>query len=238
MPSLLFDDASRVRFYEIVAQLAALLAGQGLVVLVPATAHRRALRARARALAPRFVEVYVTTALAECERRDPKGLYARARKGEALHLPGVGEPYELPESPDVVAEAHNGEQVALSSLRGRPVVVYFYPRDDTPGCTVEAHELRDASIELDKHRAVVLGVSADDNDSHRAFATKHQLPFQLLPDPDHRIARAFGVPVVNGKAKRVTFVIDKDGKIARVFPDVSPKGHAQELLETVSALES
>lgn len=103
VPSLLFDDASRVRFYEIVAQLAGLLARQGLVVLVPATAHRRALRARARALAPRFVEVYVTTALAECERRDPKGLYARARKGEALHLPGVGEPYELPESPDVVA---------------------------------------------------------------------------------------------------------------------------------------
>jgi adenylylsulfate kinase len=74
------------------------------VVLVPATAHRRSLRARARELAPRFVEVYVATGLGECERRDPKGLYARARKGEALHLPGVGEPYEAPEAPDVVAE--------------------------------------------------------------------------------------------------------------------------------------
>jgi adenylylsulfate kinase len=104
VPSLLFDDDSRVRFYEIVAQLAALLAHQGLVVLVPATAHKRSLRARARELAPRFVEVYVTTALGECERRDPKGLYARARRGEALHLPGVGEPYEAPHAPDVVAE--------------------------------------------------------------------------------------------------------------------------------------
>jgi len=113
VPSLLFDDASRTRFYEIVAQLAALLARQGLVVLVPATAHRRSLRRRARELAPRFVEVYVTTPLDECERRDPRGLYARARKGEALHLPGVGAPYEEPESPEVVAGGgHDDEAVA------------------------------------------------------------------------------------------------------------------------------
>jgi adenylylsulfate kinase len=104
VPSLLFDDLSRTRFYEIVAQLAALLARQGLVVLVPATAHRRSLRRRARELAPRFVEVHVTTPLDVCEHRDPKGLYARSRAGEVLHLPGVGEPYEPPESPDVVAE--------------------------------------------------------------------------------------------------------------------------------------
>lgn len=104
VPALPFDDDSRSRFYEVVARLAALLARQGLAVLVPATAHRRALRAMARELAPRFVEVYVETPLAECERRDPKGLYARARRGEAPHLPGVAEPYEPPEAPDVVAD--------------------------------------------------------------------------------------------------------------------------------------
>lgn len=103
VPSLLFDDESRARFYEVVAQLAALLARQGLIVLVPATAHRRSLRARARELAPRFVEVHVTTPLEVCERRDPKGLYAGARRGDVLHLPGVGEPYEAPDAPDVVA---------------------------------------------------------------------------------------------------------------------------------------
>jgi adenylylsulfate kinase len=103
VPSLLFDDASRARFYEILAQLAALLARQGLTVLVAATTHRRALRRRARELAPRFVEVYVATPLDECERRDPKGLYARSRRGEVGQFPGVAEPYERPEAPDVVA---------------------------------------------------------------------------------------------------------------------------------------
>lgn len=116
VPSLLFDDASRTRFYEIVAQLAALLARQGLVVLVPATAHRRALRRRARELAPRFVEIYVTTPLDVCERRDPKGLYARSRAGEVLHLPGVGEPYEAPEAPDVVAEGGGMDDGAVEKV--------------------------------------------------------------------------------------------------------------------------
>jgi adenylylsulfate kinase len=109
VPSLLFDDTSRTRFYEIVGQLAALLARQGLTVLVPATAHRRALRARARELAPRFVEVYVTTPLAECERRDHRGLYARARRGDPLHLPGVGEPYERPDRAEVLAAGGEDE---------------------------------------------------------------------------------------------------------------------------------
>ena len=141
-------------------------------------------------------------------------------------------------APDLVMRAHTGETVQLSKLRGRPVVVYFYPKDDTPGCTVEAQELRDLSGELGARKAVVLGVSTDDEDSHKAFAEKHQLPFLLLVDSDHAIARAFGVPVVNGRARRISFVIDKDGKIARVFPDVTPKGHGQELLQTVNSLKS
>lgn len=141
-------------------------------------------------------------------------------------------------APEIEAVAHTGQNVKLSALRGHPVVVYFYPKDDTPGCTVEAQELRDDFSEFGKRQVTVLGVSMDDNESHRAFAAKHNLPFLLLPDPDHRIADAFGVPVVNGHAKRITFVIDKDGKIARVFPDVTPRGHAAEVLEAVSKLQS
>jgi thioredoxin-dependent peroxiredoxin len=139
-------------------------------------------------------------------------------------------------APDIEAVAHTGQPVKLSSFRGRPLVVYFYPKDDTPGCTIEAQELRDDSPEFAKSEVVVLGVSTDDNTSHRAFAEKYQLPFLLLPDSDQTISRAFGVPLNNGHAKRVTFVIDKQGKIAKVFPDVTPKGHAAEVLSAVRSL--
>jgi peroxiredoxin Q/BCP len=139
-------------------------------------------------------------------------------------------------APDISAVAHDGKNIKLSDFRGKPVVVYFYPKDDTPGCTIEAQEIRDVSAELGDTGAVVLGVSTQDNDSHRAFATKHALPFLLLPDTDHAIARAFGVPIRNGYAKRVTFVIDRAGKIAKVFPEVNPRGHAAELLSAVRSL--
>jgi thioredoxin-dependent peroxiredoxin len=142
------------------------------------------------------------------------------------------------EAPTVEAVAHDGSQVKLADYRGKPVVVYFYPKDDTPGCTVQAQGFRDEWTDLAKSGAVVLGVSTDDNESHKAFAAKYELPFLLLPDTDQKIATAFGVPIVNGHAKRVTFVIDKQGKVARVFPEVTPKGHADEVLAAVAALES
>ena len=160
----------------------------------------------------------------------PAASAARPAEGKLLE-PGAA-------APDLVMRAHTGETVQLAKFRDSPVVVYFYPKDDTPGCTVEAQELRDLSADLGARKAVVLGVSTDDEGSHKAFAEKHQLPFLLLADTDHAIARAFGVPVVNGRAKRISFVIDKQGKIARVFPDVTPKGHAQELLQTVNGLQS
>ena len=114
--------------------------------------------------------------------------------------------------------------------------LYFYPKDDTPGCTVQAEGLRDDWPALEKAKAVVLGVSTDDNESHRAFADKYNLPFLLLPDPDQRIARAFGVPLKNGRAKRVTFVIDKQGKIAKVFPKVDPATHADDVQRVLAML--
>ena len=139
-------------------------------------------------------------------------------------------------APALEAVAHNGQKVNLAELKGRPVVVYFYPKDDTPGCTVEAEGIRDDWADLSKANAVVLGVSTQDNASHRAFASKFGLPFMLLPDTDEAIARAFGVPVKNGYTKRVTFVIDKQGKIAKVFPEVNPKGHSDEILEALGGL--
>jgi peroxiredoxin Q/BCP len=140
------------------------------------------------------------------------------------------------DAPDLQAVAQTGQAVNLKELRGKPVVVYFYPRDDTPGCTVEAQGLRDEWSALQATGAVVIGVSTDANESHKAFAEKHQLPFLLLPDPDGKIAAQFGVPVTLGFAKRVTFVIDAQGKIAKVFPSVQPKGHAQEVLAALKSL--
>ena len=133
------------------------------------------------------------------------------------------------------APAQDGTVVNLRALKGKPIVIYFYPKDDTPGCTVEAKGIRDQYAELSR-RAVVLGVSGDSLDSHKAFAAKYDLPFPLLDDTSHALALAFGVPLSSGHAKRVTFVIDASGKVSRVFPKVNPDGHAAELLEALKAL--
>jgi peroxiredoxin Q/BCP len=166
---------------------------------------------------------------------------ALASASESDRLPGppsdqpslldVGAP-----APNVEATAHNGEKVKLSDLKGKPVVVYFYPKDNTPGCTVEAQEIRDLWKEIKGTQAVVIGVSTDDEASHQAFAQQYDLPFLLVPDERGQIAAKFGVPLVNGKARRVTFVIGKDGAIARVFPEVKPQGHGHEILEAVKAI--
>jgi len=137
--------------------------------------------------------------------------------------------------PDVSAVAQDGKTVRLRGLLGKPLIVYFYPKDDTPGCTIEAKGIRDQYQELKSH-ALVFGVSTDDQGSHQAFAEKYSLPFDLLVDSSHALANAFGVPLSSGHAKRVTFVIDKSGKVSKVFPNVNPDGHAQELLDAVKAL--
>lgn len=138
-------------------------------------------------------------------------------------------------APDVTFALHTGEKLTLASLRGKPVVVYFYPKDDTPGCTVEAQEIRDLHEDLKKSSAVVIGVSTDALDSHRAFAEKHALPFLLASDEAGQVAKAFGVPLNDGRAARVSFVVGVDGRIKRSFPQVTPKGHAAELLAAISS---
>jgi len=146
-------------------------------------------------------------------------------------------------APDFSATADDGSTVTLQSLRGRPVVLYFYPKDDTPGCTTEACELRDAFPRFASGNAVILGVSPDDVKSHVKFKKKFELPFTLLADTDHAVAESYGVwkeKSMYGKKymgnERTTFVIDGKGRIAKVFEKVKPAGHAAEVAEAVAAL--
>lgn len=143
--------------------------------------------------------------------------------------------------PDFKAEDQNGEVVSLSGIlaQGKTVILYFYPKDSTPGCTAEACSLRDGYTELVKRGFVVLGVSADSAASHRKFIEKHELPFTLLVDADHAIAEAFGTW---GEKKfmgrtymgmiRTTFIIDKNGVIEKVFEKVDTKDHFGQILES------
>ena len=144
-------------------------------------------------------------------------------------------------APDFTLPSDGGEEISLSSLRGRPVVVYFYPKDDTPGCTAQACGLRDAWGDFEKTGAVVLGVSPDGADSHAKFKEKYGLPFTLLADTDHAVADAYGVwgeKTYAGKThmgvNRSTFVVDADGKVAKVFPNVKPAEHAEQVLEALA----
>ena len=141
-------------------------------------------------------------------------------------------------APNFAAKDENGETVRLKDLRGQRVVLYFYPKDDTPGCTKEACSFRDAFADFKKRDIKVLGVSKDSEASHKKFAAKYKLPFTLLADPDHSIADAYGVygeKKFMGRTylgvKRVTFLIDEKGKVKKVFEKVKPEEHAKEVLE-------
>ena len=123
----------------------------------------------------------------------------------------------------------HGAARRLADLRGRDLVVYFYPRDDTPGCTVEGKEFRELHDQFLALDCAVIGVSTDSIESHRAFAEKHALPFTLLADTDGALARAFGV-LNGGIASRSTFVLNHDGRVVRSFLEVLPRGHAQQML--------
>ena len=141
------------------------------------------------------------------------------------------------QAPDFSLEADSGEDISLSALRGRPVVLYFYPKDDTPGCTKQACGLRDVYGEIRERGATVLGVSPDTVASHVEFKEKYGLPFTLLADPEHEVAELYGVWVEKdayGKKSmginRSTFVIDADGNVAEAMLGVSPDGHADKVL--------
>lgn len=146
-------------------------------------------------------------------------------------------------APAFSAPTQTGETVSLADLRGKPVVLYFYPKDDTPGCTTEACSFRDAWSALKKAGVVVLGVSTDPVKSHAKFADKFKLPFPLLADEDRKIVTAYGVwgeKVFMGRkyqgTHRVTFLIGGDGRIAAIWPKVKPEGHADEVLAAAKDL--
>ncbi len=146
------------------------------------------------------------------------------------------------EAPDFTLETGDGQTVHLGDLRGQPVILYFYPRDDTPGCTVEACSFRDMTPEFEKRGALVYGVSADSAKSHVKFTQKYGLNFPLLADTDHAVSEAYGSW---GKKKfmgreyegifRNTFLIGADGRVARVWEKVRPAGHAEEVLSALDA---
>ena len=140
-------------------------------------------------------------------------------------------------APDFELPSDSGETIKLSALRGKPVVLYFYPKDDTPGCTTQACGIRDAYGEFERAGAVVLGISPDDESSHGKFKDKYELPFALLADTDHSVAEDYGVWVERSFAgktfmgvSRSTFVIGADGNVTSVMRDVQPATHADDVL--------
>ena len=146
------------------------------------------------------------------------------------------------QAPEFTAPTNGGGTMSLSEFRGKNVVLYFYPRDDTPGCTKEACAFRDEFAELKKKRAVVLGVSVDPVKSHDKFADKFRLPFPLVSDEDKKIVQAYGVwgekSFMGRKylgTHRVTFLIGPDGRIKKIWPRVKPEEHAEEVLAALSS---
>ena len=153
----------------------------------------------------------------------------------------MGVPKEGQKAPEFNLPASNGENVSLKSLRGKKVVLYFYPKDDTPGCTVEACGFRDGIKKIEKTNAIVLGVSPDDVKSHNKFIEKFKLPFLLLSDTDKKVCEAYGVWVeksMYGKTymgvARTTFLIDENGNIEKVYEKVKPDVHTDEVLQQLS----
>ncbi len=134
-------------------------------------------------------------------------------------------------APQVPMTLQSGKTVRLTDFGGKYVAVYFYPKDETPGCTMEAAQLRDAFEQLKKADVVVIGVSSQDADSHKRFIEKERLPFDLAVDADGAVARAFGVPRILGHHARQTFLIGKDGRVKKAWRKVRPDGHAQEILD-------
>jgi len=146
-------------------------------------------------------------------------------------------------APEFTMKNQNGDEVSLAALRGKTVVLYFYPKDDTPGCTKEACGFRDLTSDFSAVGAEVFGVSPDSVSSHDKFASKYNLPFQLLSDEDKKIVNQYGVwkeKSMYGRkymgVERTTFVIDREGKIAQIYPKVQVTNHPEAVLETVKSL--
>lgn len=155
-------------------------------------------------------------------------LSASARKSKVdLKVGDAAPAFSLP--------AHDGKTYTLESFKGRRLVVYFYPKDETPGCTKEACAFRDRNKDIMAKGAAVVGINGDSIASHVKFAKNHDLGFPLLSDLDSKVMRAYGVKGMLGMAKRTTFIIGSDGKIAHIFEDVKVEGHADEVIKALDS---
>jgi peroxiredoxin Q/BCP len=167
-------------------------------------------------------------------RRLIASLIALTLAGVAGASPQAGDP-----APDFRLQDQTGAWHALDDYRGQWVALYFYPKDDTPGCTTEACAFRDDVFKFKKMGVAIVGVSVDDVASHKAFAEKHSLPFTLLADSDKAVAKSYGV-LVDYKgtelASRQTFLIDPEGVVAKHYPKVDPDGHSPEVIADLEAL--
>jgi peroxiredoxin Q/BCP len=154
----------------------------------------------------------------------------------AAATPTVGQP-----APAFKLQDQDGKWHTLADYEGKWVAIYFYPKDDTPGCTTQACSFRDNIFAFNKEGAVILGISVDDVESHKKFAEKHGLPFALLADADKAVAKQYGVLKNYGVAefaRRDTFIIDPEGRIAKHYESVKPDGHSQLVLEDIKALKA
>lgn len=161
------------------------------------------------------------------------------KDGQERARPENAEPAEAPDSalnkaaPDVELTLHNGKHVRLLELRGKHVVLFFYPMDDTPGCRLEAQGFRDRFAQFQAKNTTVLGVSMQGAESHQAFIDKEQLPFDLVVDGNAKVSEAFGVPLHGQVTARQTFLVDTEGMVANVWRNVSPDQHAAEVLAVI-----
>ena len=147
-------------------------------------------------------------------------------------MPAVGQ-----DAPTFTLPSQDGTPISLEQYRGKWVVLYFYPKDNTPGCTIEAHNFQRDLAKFQEKNAVILGVSVDSTESHQDFCTKQSLTFKLLADTEKKVTTEYGSLRENGMAQRNTFLIDPHGKIAKVWTGVKPQEHSEEILATLSELE-
>jgi peroxiredoxin Q/BCP len=149
--------------------------------------------------------------------------------------PAAGSVVEGAPAPAFDVKSSDGTALALPALKGKPVVLFFYPKDETPGCTKEACSFRDAWASLQKQGVVLIGVSTDDDASHQAFISHHKLPFKLVSDPQMTLAKRYGVGSMGPYLNRQTIVIGSDGKVKKVFRDVDVTKHAAEVVSALSS---
>jgi len=154
--------------------------------------------------------------------------------GMSLAAAAAEMPKEGQQAPAVVLPSQEGGTVDLKSFKGKWVVLYFYPKDMTTGCTIEAHNFQQDLPKYDKLNAAIVGVSVDSTDSHKQFCTKESLTFKLLSDTDKKVVDAYGSLGPSGMANRTTFLIDPTGKIVQVWPKVSPQKHSEEVLAALA----